>query len=123
LIVSTGMRSETSGSITAARVFEHTDDGLIERFMPKGKLNVVDVMSLPTLFMEEVEWRQARSEEPARRIPRLGEALRADAAAESPNRSSDCPGTVAPELIGHITLCQALGNSMGRRFAVRVKCT
>src|SRR5258708_7066046 len=53
LIVSTGVRSGTSGSILAARVFEYTDDGLIERFMPKGKLSVADVMSLPTIFMQE----------------------------------------------------------------------
>jgi hypothetical protein len=53
LIVSTGVQSETSGSILAARVFEHTDAGLIERFMPKGRLSVADVMSLPAVFMQE----------------------------------------------------------------------
>jgi hypothetical protein len=53
LIVSTGVQSETSGSILAARVFEHTDAGLTERFMPKGRLSVADVMSLPAVFMQE----------------------------------------------------------------------
>ena len=53
LIVSTGVQSETSGSISAGRVFEYTDDGVISRFMPKSGLDIAAVMSLPTVFMEE----------------------------------------------------------------------
>jgi hypothetical protein len=53
LIVSTGVQSETSGTITAGRVFEYTDDEVVGQFMPKGRLDLAAVMSLPTLFMEE----------------------------------------------------------------------
>ena len=53
LIVSTGVQSETSGSISVGRVFEYTDDGVISRFMPKSGLDIAAVMSLPTVFMEE----------------------------------------------------------------------
>jgi hypothetical protein len=53
LIVSTGVQSETSGTITAGRVFEYTDDEVVAQFMPKGRLDLAAVMSLPTLFMQE----------------------------------------------------------------------
>jgi len=53
LIVSTGVQSDTSGTILAARVFEYTEDALKIRFMPNGRLNVSDVMSFPTVFMQE----------------------------------------------------------------------
>ena len=35
------------------RVFEHTDDEISARFMPNGKLDIVAVMQLPTIFMNE----------------------------------------------------------------------
>jgi hypothetical protein len=53
LIVSTGVQSDDSGTIFAARVFEYTEDTLKNRFMPNGRLNVSDVMSFPTIFMQE----------------------------------------------------------------------
>jgi len=53
LIVSTGVQSETSGVIAAARVFEYTDEGPAAKFMPKGRLDIAAVMSLPTVFMQE----------------------------------------------------------------------
>lgn len=34
-------------------MFEHTDDQLIERFKPDGRLDVSSVMGLPTILMEE----------------------------------------------------------------------
>jgi hypothetical protein len=53
LIVSTGVQSETSGTILAGRVFEHTDKRLVAQFKPGGQLDTAAVMSLPTVFMEE----------------------------------------------------------------------
>lgn len=53
LIVSTGVQSETSGTISAGRVFEYTDDEVVARFKPNGKLDLTEILSLPTLLMEE----------------------------------------------------------------------
>jgi hypothetical protein len=53
LIVSTGVQSQTSGTILAGRVFEHTDKRLEAQFKPGGQLDIAALMSLPTIFMEE----------------------------------------------------------------------
>ncbi|NOD49401.1 hypothetical protein GS624_18970 [Ruegeria sp. HKCCD5849] len=52
LIVSGGIESERRGSISSGRVFEYTDDHLVERFKPAGRLDP-SVTSLPTVLMEE----------------------------------------------------------------------
>lgn len=53
LIVSGGLESDHSGSIVASRVFEYTDDEIMDLFKTDGKLNTSTLMSLPTVFMEE----------------------------------------------------------------------
>src|SRR4051794_19023849 len=53
LIVSGGLENEHRGTISAGRVFEHTEDFLIARFKPNSRLDIPGVMSLPTILMEE----------------------------------------------------------------------
>jgi hypothetical protein len=53
LIVSSGVQSETSGSISAGRVFEHTDKRLVAQFKPGGQLIQPRSSRLPAVFMEE----------------------------------------------------------------------
>lgn len=40
-------------TILASRVFEGTDDALVARFRPNGRLDTAALMALPTLFAEE----------------------------------------------------------------------
>ncbi|POF32754.1 hypothetical protein [Roseibium marinum] len=53
LIVSGGLTNPHRDTISAGRVFEHTDDGIKARYKPSGSLDISAVTSLPTLFMEE----------------------------------------------------------------------
>ena len=61
LIVGTGTQNARQSSMTASRVFEHTEEHIVERFKPNGRLDVPALMALPTLFMEE-----GTTNEPAR---------------------------------------------------------
>ncbi|MFI5294333.1 MAG: hypothetical protein ACHQ0Y_04840 [Thermodesulfovibrionales bacterium] len=40
-------------TIPSGRIFEYTDQSLINRFKPKGRLDLTALMALPTLFVEE----------------------------------------------------------------------
>ena len=40
-------------TISASRVFEHTEDELVARFKPEGQLDLPSLIALPTLFVEE----------------------------------------------------------------------
>lgn len=53
LIVSGGLEDERRGSISASRVFEHTEGQIVAKFKPAGSLDIAGVMSLPTIFMTE----------------------------------------------------------------------
>ena len=53
LIVASGPDSSRRGTISAERVFEYTDDPVVDRFKPGGRIDVSAVLSLPALYMEE----------------------------------------------------------------------
>ena len=53
LIVSNRLKDERSGLISAERVLEHTSAQTKAKFKPDGKLDILAVKSLPTIFMEE----------------------------------------------------------------------
>lgn len=53
LIVKGGEWSTSRDSISASRVFEHTESGLKERFKPEGRLDFDSLLALPTLFVKE----------------------------------------------------------------------
>jgi len=40
-------------TISVGRTFEHTDDVLIDRFKPRGQLDLAALVALPTLFVQE----------------------------------------------------------------------
>ena len=53
LLVSGGGWTDDRDTILSARVFEFTDDGLIERFKPNGKYDFASLIQIPALFLEE----------------------------------------------------------------------
>jgi hypothetical protein len=57
-------------TISDGRVFEYTDASLVERFKPKGQLDLLALATLPTLFVQET------SGEPAQ-TARVGTIIRA----------------------------------------------
>lgn len=50
LIVAGGTRNNRQDSLLVGRVFEHTEDRIVEKFKPNGRLDIRAVCSLPTLF-------------------------------------------------------------------------
>jgi hypothetical protein len=53
LLVKFAPWSDGRDTIPSGRVFEYTDETLIDRFKPKGLLDLGTLSSLPTLFLEE----------------------------------------------------------------------
>jgi hypothetical protein len=54
----------SAGSISTSRVFEYTTEQIATLFMPKGKLDVNQVIGLPTIFASETHY--DNSQKPAR---------------------------------------------------------
>lgn len=53
LTVTNRLENEHSGLISVDRVFEHTCDDVVGRFMSQRKLDTAAVILLPTIFMEK----------------------------------------------------------------------
>jgi hypothetical protein len=53
LIVKASAWADGRDSILASRVFEHTDQSLVDRFKPGGQLDLDALIALPTLFVQE----------------------------------------------------------------------
>lgn len=53
LLVKYGAWRDGSDSMPAGRIFEYTDDALIEKLKPKGQIDFDAAMELPCLFVEE----------------------------------------------------------------------
>jgi hypothetical protein len=53
LLISGSGWADDRDTMPSGRAFEYTNDGLVERFKPNGKLDFAALIQLPTLFMEE----------------------------------------------------------------------
>lgn len=53
MIVKYNVWADGRDTISASRVFEHTDDHLVARFKPNGQLDFASLIEPPTLFVQE----------------------------------------------------------------------
>jgi hypothetical protein len=70
LIVKHNGWNDNRDTISASRVFEHTDDHLVAKFKPQGQIDFTALMALPTLFVQESSWQAAE-------VARVGTLTRA----------------------------------------------